>query len=136
MTIGWKGWGALMFGGLLTWAALSGAPEESHRQVVVEWQEENLLLVGDTRNGDVRVFRVDPQPTPIFVLRAPGRDAVLDIRVDNVNGGVWVVGRNGEWLHALGGGRVLARMDRPAHSHHSRNVPHSAVRSYAYRGDT
>lgn len=131
MTIGWKGWGALMLGGLLSWAALSGAPEESHRQVVVEWEEENLLLVGDTRNGDVRMFRLGPQPTPLGVLRAPDRDAVLDIRVDDMHGGIWVVGRNGKWLHALVGGRVLARVDRPGPSLQSSAGPQSAVERLA-----
>lgn len=62
------------------------------RQVSILWPEEHRLYVADNRQGVVRAFTVYDGPRAAAEGRAPGRTAVLDMKLDRARRRLWVLG--------------------------------------------
>lgn len=81
---------------------LVGCSAEPARTLTAEWADRQMLIVASTGSGEVRVFTgVGNRPVPTAILRAPGRDAVLALRIDEHRDALWVLGRTSLDLHDL-----------------------------------
>lgn len=76
----------------------AGSPAESAavRQHVVEWPEQRLLFVADSRAGRVQAFHLG-HGAPVPLALAPGhtRAMVRDLQLDERAGQLWVLGDDG-----------------------------------------
>jgi hypothetical protein len=101
---------AALLGGAALAACDTSAPRPPGHTSLVHWPERQLLLVGDSGSGTLRVFRlVGDRPVPVALWRAAGRGCVLDIQVDAARRGIWVLGENTLDLHAANDGAILER---------------------------
>lgn len=69
------------------------------KRIEAKWEARQLLIVGDDRTGIARIFHTRAAPSLIGELRAPGRKAVRDIRIDEARGRIWVLGEAAVYLH-------------------------------------
>lgn len=93
------------------------------KRVEAKWVDRQLLLVGDTRLGSVRVYHLRAAPQLVAELRAPGRNEVRDISIDASGNRIWVLGDGAVYLHdgrsfslvkripAVGSGTVRLALD-------------------------
>lgn len=89
---------APLFALLLT--ACGSAPDGTPpRQVTQFWPENHRLYVADSRQGVVRAFSTYDDPRAAGEGRAPGRRAVLDIKLDTTRNQLWVLGSDALYLH-------------------------------------
>ncbi len=99
---------ALLLCGLL---ARSTAAQE----LTVQWPARQQLFVAGPAGGEVHQFQVVAgRPVEIGVLRAPGRVRVLDLAVDEVRGGVWVLSPRALELHPVATGAQPRYLALPA----------------------
>lgn len=94
-----------------------------HKRVEAKWVDRQLLFVGDSRLGSVRVYHLRAAPQQIAELRAPGRNEVRDIALDPAGNRIWVLGDGAVYLHdarsfslvkripAVGSGTVRLALD-------------------------
>lgn len=100
---------------LLALAACRPAAEVTNgKRVEAKWEERQLLIVGDERSGTARIFHTRAAPALIGELRAPGRNAVRDIRIDAARGRIWVLGDAAVYLHDARSGSVIRRIPAAA----------------------
>ena len=87
---------------LLALAACESAEKPVARQVVVDWPEENLVFVADSRVGRVQSYRLGGGP---LVAQTQGvrRASVRDIRLEPLDNRLWVLGNDGVYLYAARG---------------------------------
>ena len=66
------------------------------RQHVVEWPEQRLLFIADSRAGRVQAFHLG-HGAPVPLAQAPGhaRAVVRDLQLDERTGQLWVLGDDG-----------------------------------------
>lgn len=99
-----------LFAGAAVAACGLPSAQSPARSSLVVWPERQLLLVGDSGSGTLRVFRlIGERPVLVAQWRGAGRERVLDIRVDGVRGGVWVLGDSSLDLHAVDSGAIVER---------------------------
>lgn len=80
--------------------ACSAAPDNvPARQVTIPWPETHRLYVADSRQGVVRAFSTWDTPRAAAEGRAPGRQGVLDMKLDKTRGRLWVLGSDALYLH-------------------------------------
>jgi hypothetical protein len=74
------------------------------RQVVVEWPEQHLVFVADSRLGRVQSYRTEGAG-PLLLAQTPGllRSNVRDIRLVPLRNQLWVLGGNGVYLYEARG---------------------------------
>lgn len=93
---------AALLAATLTFAFVACQPADpAHigKRVEAKWVDRQLLFVGDSRQGNVRVFHMRASPLQIAEIRAPGRSAVRDIALDPSAGRIWVLGEGAVYLH-------------------------------------
>lgn len=79
------------------------------------WPARQLLFVAGPAGGEVRQFQlVGGRPVEAGVLRTPGRVRVLDLAVDEVRGGVWVLSPRALELHPVATGAQRRYLALPA----------------------
>ena len=74
-------------------------PAKIGKRVEAKWVDRQLLFVGDSRQGAIRVFHMRASPLQVAEIRAPGRDTVRDIALDPAAGRIWVLGDGAVFLH-------------------------------------
>lgn len=84
------------------------------KHIEVQWEERQLLLVGDARTGSARVFHMRAAPLLIGEMRAPGRTAVRDIRIDAARQRVWILGEAAVYVHDARTWSLIRRIPAPA----------------------
>jgi len=73
-------------------------------QSVLEWPEQHLLFVADTRQGKVQSFFLgNGAPVPFAQTHDPQRSSVRDLQLDPQRGQLWVLGDNGVSVHKARG---------------------------------
>ena len=73
-------------------------------QSVLEWPEQHLLFVADSRQGKVQSFILGSgAPVPFAQTHDPQRRAVRDLQLDTQRGQLWVLGDNGITVHKARG---------------------------------
>ena len=85
-------------------AACEPAERSVARQVVVEWPEQHLVFVADTRVGRVQSYRMG-NGAPVLFAQTQGirRSNVRDIRLEPLRNQLWVLGGNGVYLYEAHG---------------------------------
>lgn len=94
-------------------ACRPAANEIIGKRVEIKWEERQLLFVGDPRTGIARVFHMRAAPLLVGEMRAPGRTAVHDIRIDKARERVWVLGSDALYAHDARTWSVLRRVQAP-----------------------
>ena len=65
-------------------------------QSVLEWPEQHLLFIADSRQGTVQSFFLGSgAPVPFAQTHDPQRASVRDLQLDTQRGQLWVLGDNG-----------------------------------------
>ena len=73
-------------------------------QSVLEWPEQHLLFVADSRQGKVQSFILGSgAPVPFSQTHDPQRASVRDLQLDTQRGQLWVLGDNGITVHKARG---------------------------------
>lgn len=73
-------------------------------QSVLEWPEQNLLFVADSRQGKVQSFFLGSgAPVPFAQTHDPQRSCVRDLQLDTQRGQLWVLGDDGISVHKARG---------------------------------
>jgi hypothetical protein len=74
-------------------------------QSVLEWPEQRLLFVADSRQGKVQSFLLGDNGTPIPFAQThdPQRSSVRDLKLDTQRGRLWVLGAEGVFVHKARG---------------------------------
>jgi len=73
-------------------------------QSVLEWPEQNLLFVADSRQGKVQSFFLGSgAPVPFAQTHDPQRASVRDLQLDTQRGQLWVLGDDGISVHKARG---------------------------------
>lgn len=75
------------------------------RQTVLEWPEQRLLFVADSRQGKVQSFLLghNGSPVPFAQTHDPQRSSVRDLKLDTQRGRLWVLGAEGVFVHKARG---------------------------------
>ena len=110
---------ARLMAAIFVCALLEGCSAQQMETISAQWPTRGLFFVAGTANGDVRVLtRVGERLVPTATLRAPGRDAVLALLIDEQREAIWVLGRRNIDLHDLArpGGGLRLRQPLPAGS--------------------
>ena len=84
------------------------------KRVEAKWEDRQLLFVGDAGRGQVKVFHLRAAPQYVGELRAPGRMAVQDIRVDPTGGRIWVLGDAAVYVHDARSFSLIRRIPLPS----------------------
>lgn len=102
---------------LLTLTACIPAGETSARQFVIEWPEQNLVFIADTRIGHVQSFRMANAGAPVMFAQTRGvqRASVRDIQIDRQRGQLWVLGDDGVYVHKARGLTLQKRIPLDTH---------------------
>jgi hypothetical protein len=79
------------------------------RQVSILWPQGHRLYVADNRQGVVRAFATDDGPRAAAEGRAPGRAAVLDMKLDAARRRLWVLGPRAIDVHDANSLHLLRR---------------------------
>lgn len=89
---------------LLLLAACEPAGHLVSRQVIVDWPEQRLVFVADTRLGRVQSFRTGAG-APVLFAQTAGlrRSSVRDIRLEPTRNALWVLGRNAVYRYEARG---------------------------------
>jgi len=90
---------------LLMLAGCLPSGEMAARQFVVDWPEQNLVFIADTRIGHVQSFRTGTDSAPVLFAQTRGvqRASVRDIQLDTQRGQLWVLGDDGVYVHKARG---------------------------------
>jgi len=73
-------------------------------QSVLEWPEQHLLFVADSRQGKVQSFVLGSgAPAPFAQTHDPQRSSVRDLQLDTQRGQLWVLGDDGISVHKARG---------------------------------
>lgn len=74
-------------------------------QSVLEWPEQRLLFVADSRQGKVQSFLLGDNglPRPYAQTHDPQRTSVRDLKLDTQRGRLWVLGEEGVFVHKARG---------------------------------
>jgi hypothetical protein len=73
-------------------------------QSVLEWPEQHLLFVADSRQGKVQSFFLGSgAPVPFAQTHDPQRASVRDLQLDTQRGQLWVLGDDGISVHKARG---------------------------------
>jgi hypothetical protein len=80
-------------------AACGNAADAPPRQISLLWPQGHRLYVADSRQGVVRAFTTYDGPRAAGEGRAPGRGAVLDIKLDGAHRRLWVLGPRAIYEH-------------------------------------
>ena len=73
-------------------------------QSVLEWPEQHLLFVADSRQGKVQSFFLGSgAPVPFAQTHDPQRSSVRDLQLDTQRGQLWVLGDDGISVHKARG---------------------------------
>lgn len=73
-------------------------------QSVLEWPEQHLLFVADSRQGKVQSFFLGSgAPVPFAQTHDPQRNSVRDLQLDTQRGQLWVLGNDGISVHKARG---------------------------------
>ena len=73
-------------------------------QSVLEWPEQHLLFVADSRQGKVQSFILGSgAPVPFAQTHDPQRANVRDLQLDTQRGQLWVLGDDGISVHKARG---------------------------------
>lgn len=85
--------------------ACQRAPIVHASQSVLEWPEQRLLFVADSRQGKVQSFLLagDGTPVPFAQTHDPQRSSVRDLKLDVQRGRLWVLGAEGVFVHKARG---------------------------------
>jgi hypothetical protein len=87
---------------LLSLAACESTEKPVARQVVVDWPEEQLAFVADTRVGRVQSYRLGGGAL-VAQTQGVSRASVRDIRLEPQGNKLWVLGNDGVYLYAARG---------------------------------
>ena len=98
---------------LLLLSACESSPGSVHRQVIVDWPEQDLVFVADLRLGRVQSFRQGGAGAPVLFAQTQqiARSGLRDIRLDAAQGSLWVLADDGVYRYAA---RGLALQERYA----------------------
>lgn len=90
---------------LLSLIACQRAPIVHASQSVLEWPDQRLLFVADSRQGKVQSFLLDGNgtPAPFAQTHDPQRSSVRDLKLDPQRGRLWVLGAEGVFVHKARG---------------------------------
>ena len=85
--------------------ACQRSPIVHANQSVLEWPEQRLLFVADSRQGKVQSFLVRNAgaPIPFAQTHDPQRSSVRDLKLDSQRGRLWVLGAEGVFVHKARG---------------------------------
>lgn len=83
------------------------------KRVEIKWEERQLLIIAGPNTGIARVFHMRAAPLLVGEMRAPGRSAVHDIRIDKARERVWVLGGDALYAHDARTWSVLRRVEAP-----------------------
>ena len=73
-------------------------------QSVLEWPEQHLLFIADSRQGKVQSFFLGSgAPVPFAQTHDPQRSSVRDLQLDTQRGQLWVLGNDGISVHKARG---------------------------------
>lgn len=74
-------------------------------QSVLEWPEQHLLFVADSRQGTVQSFLLGHtgMPVPFAQTHDPQRSSVRDLKLDPRRGRLWVLAAEGVFVHKARG---------------------------------
>jgi hypothetical protein len=105
------------------------------RQISILWPQGHRLYVADDRQGVVRAFTVFDDPRAAAEGRAPGRTAVLDMKLDGARRRLWVLGPQGIDEYDAVSLRLLHRQPAAALTGHGRLALTESGRARAIAGD-
>jgi hypothetical protein len=80
-------------------AACGNAADAPARQISLIWPQGHRLYVADSRRGVVMAFSTYDGPRAAAEGWAPGRGAVLDMKLDDTRRHLWVLGPQAIYEH-------------------------------------
>lgn len=105
------------------------------RQHVIEWPEQHLLFIADSRVGRVRSFFLgNGAPVSFAETRGVGRISVRDLQLDSQRGQLWVLGDDGVSVYDAHGLKLLRRIPLGAERVSSLRVESDCVLLLAVSG--
>lgn len=85
-------------------AACQHPASEWPTQSIVEWPEQHLIFVADSRLGTVQSFQIaNGAPVPYAQTHDPQRTSVRALQLDKSRGRLWVLGNHGVFIHKARG---------------------------------
>ena len=92
--------------------ACQAADQTMAKQRVVDWAEQNLVFIADSRIGQVRSFFLgNGAPVPFAQTQGTRRKSVRDLQLDLRRAQLWVLGDDGVSVYAARGLVLQQKID-------------------------